>query len=476
MKAALTLIDIAALSPLLILLAGALFLLILESFAEIAARKYSFYLAFSAITAALIATIAAPMSQNPLLTPWLRFDSLALIFEVLFLSIGLASTLLAAAFFQRFETTRSEYYFLIISALFGLMLIGASADFLTLFLGMETLSISVYVLCGYMKKWNLSNEASLKYFLMGTIAAAIFLYGIAMIYGAIGTTRLDALLQAYMTLAANANKMLFLGGIALITIGLSFKAAIFPFHIWAPDTYDGAPTPVTAFMSVGTKAGAFAAFVLVFTISLPNFNTIWNDSIALIAYPTMIYANLVALRQVQLRRFFAYSSISHSGFLLIPLAAGTPEAISALVFYLVIYGLATFGSFGILALLDKQESGPFLHDLHGLFKRSPTLAFVLSGFLLTLAGIPPTAGFLAKFYVFKVGFEAGYYGLVVVGLLVAILSAYYYLRIIALIFSEEPIEQDPPTGMWPATVVGIVSLVAIIILSCYPAPLFNLQS
>lgn len=466
-------IDFIALSPLLILLFTALLLIIIESFAENQAKKILGWVAFIGIISALGAAITAPASQNPLLTPWLQFDALGRLFSVIFLSIGLSTILLSMPFFKSFEASQGEYYFLLVSALFGLVLIGSAADFLTIFLGLETLSISLYILCGYMKKWKISGEASMKYFLMGALAAAILVYGIALIYGAIGTTRLDALLNGYHSLTVIQNKMLFMAGIALVTLGFAFKAAVVPFHIWAPDVYAGAPTPVTAFMAVGTKVGAFAAFARVFLVALPQFNPIWNESIALLAYPTLIYANYVALRQVQLRRFFAYSGISQAGFLLIPLAAGTAEALPSLLFYLTVYSLATMACFAVLTFLDQEVDGVMMHHLHGLFHRSPILASVFSLGLLTLAGIPPTAGFFAKFYIFKIAFEAGYHALVIVALLTTILSAYYYLKIISLMLTKEPGIEIPlktRTAGW----VGAITFTALLILSIYPAPLFNL--
>jgi NADH-quinone oxidoreductase subunit N len=474
MNTILSLVDVASLYPLSILLVGALLILLLESFDEESSKKYSFYVALITLAAALYAAIVAPVSQNPLLTPWLSFDSLGRLFTIFFLVIGLASTLLSSSFFQSFESSHGEYFFLLLSAVFGLILIGSAADFLTLFLGLETLSISLYVLCGYMKRWEISHESSIKYFLIGSMAAAFLLYGIALIYGATGTTRLDALLNAYRSLTTASEQILFLSGIAFVTIGLAFKAAIVPFHVWAPDVYDGAPTPVTAFMAVGTKVGAFAALARVFLVALPEFNTIWNQAIALLAIPTLIYANIVALRQMQLRRFFAYSGISHAGFMLMPLAAGTSEAVPALVFYLIVYALATLGAFAVLAFLDRDVDGVLLRDLRGLFWRSPLLAGILTLCLLTLIGLPPTAGFLAKFYVLKLAFQAGYYPLVIVGLLTAILAGYYYLRIIALMFSEAPAETEVLPQFWSAGTVGLISFAALLLLACFPAPLLNL--
>lgn len=466
--------DFASLSPLLILFAGTLLLLLLEAFTEVFARKYASYVTLATLGAAIYAAYLAPASTNPLLTPWIAFDSLSRIFRLFFLIIGLASTLLAIPFFQRFSTSyptpRGEFYFLLLSAVFGLILIGLSADFLTLFLGLETLSISLYILVGYMKKWNLSHEAAIKYFLMGALGAAFLLYGIALIYGATGTTRFDGLLTAYQKLSGSS-QTLFLSGIALVTLGLAFKAAIVPFHVWAPDVYDGAPTPVTAFMAVGTKVGAFAAFARVFLVALPNFDPIWNEGLSFLAYLTLIYANYVAMRQTLLRRFFAYSGISHAGFLLIPLVASTPDSLNALLFYLVVYALATLGAFAVLAFLDQRSAGVTLSDFRGLFSRSPLLAGILALFFLTLAGIPPTVGFFAKFYLFKVAFEAGYYGLVIVALLTTILSAYYYLRFVAAMFTDSPAEEGAPARSWPAAIVGLLACAAILLLSIYPAPL-----
>jgi NADH-quinone oxidoreductase subunit N len=471
MNATLTLNDLCAMSPLLILLVATLLVLIIESASSHVARRVSLPITIGALLLGLSISCQTPPGPDSLLTPWLRFDALSHTFATLFLGIGIVAALLSAAFFERFPATHGEYYFLLLSALFGLVLIGFAADFLTLFLGIETLSISLYVLCGYMKSWSRSHEASMKYFILGSLAAAILLYGIALIYGAVGTTRLDALASAYQGLVAESDRALFLAGVALVTLGLAFEAAIVPFHLWAPDVYDGAPTPVTAFMAVGTKVGAFVALTRVFLIALPDFDPRWNQGVALLAYPTLILANLIAIRQDFLRRFFAYSGISHAGFLLLPFAAGGPDALPALLFYLVVYGFATFGCFAILAFLDRTSSGVQLHDLQGLFKRAPGLATLLTLCLLTLAGIPPTVGFFAKLNIFKVALQAGYYGLVTVGLLTTIVSAYYYLRMVMVMLGEAPDAAVTVERSWFATIAGVLVGVAIVGLSIYPAPL-----
>jgi NADH-quinone oxidoreductase subunit N len=263
---------------------------------------------------------------------------------------------------------------------------------------------------------------------------------------------------------------------ALITFGLLFKAAVVPFHIWAPDVYAGAPTPVTAFMAVGTKAGAFAALIRLFLFTFKDFDPLWHQMIAFLVYPTLIYANFVAMRQVELRRFFAYSGISHAGFLLIPLAASTSESGPAMLFYLLVYTLATLGSFAVLSFVDSESKGISLKDLRGLFHTSPFLASLFSLCLLTLGGVPPTIGFFAKFYLLKVAFTAGYYGLAVVGLLTTILSAFYYLRIVAVMFSEPARDESKALSSLPASFCGSAIFVSIIFLSFYPEPILQLFS
>lgn len=461
--------DFLAITPILILLAGSIAMILTESFASISAKKVFGPLTIAFLITALISNWLAPVSTNPLLTDWLRFDSLATIFTTLFIITGIASTLLAMTFFKQFESSNGEYYFFLLAAILGLIFIGMSADFLTLFLGLETLSLALYVLCGYMKEWKLSHEAAMKYFLIGALAAALLLYGIALIYGAIGSTSFTLLLKHYQNITDPHQTTLFLSGIAFITAGIAFKAAVVPFHSWAPDVYDGAPTPVTAFMSVGTKIGAFAALAIIFLIALPQFHPLWNQGISILAYITMIYANIVALKQNHLRRFFAYSGISHSGFLLMAFVANTPDSIPALIFYLSIYSAATLGSFAVIAMLDKDSEGVTLKDLTGLFHTSPYLASLLILCLLTLAGLPPTAGFFAKFFLFKIAFQAGYYGLVIVGLLTTILSVFYYARIVAMMLSPSTEYCNKPQFSWSAITLGTTACAFILLITCLPS-------
>lgn len=476
MPSYLSLTDIAALGPLLILFMAILALLLLESFPRPWAKFVVAWVCVVALALAMVVSFLAPLSQNPLLSDWITFDPLAHFFVVLFMLIGIAASLLAMNFFQRAHIDNAsmrsgEYFILLLLAVVGSILMALAADFLILFIGLEVLSMALYILCGYIKRSELSQESSIKYFLMGSLATAFLLYGIALLYGAAGSTNFEALLPAYQQITAVSDKTLFMVGIAFVTMALVFKAAVVPFHAWAPDVYAAAPTPVVAFMATGTKLAAFAALVRVFLISLPQFEPLWNNAMAILSYITLVYANFVALRQLEMRRFFAYSGIAHAGFLLIPLAVGSMNAVPAILFYLTIYALATFVAFAVLSCLDQSGNGVMLSDLTGLFYRAPLLATLFALSLATLAGIPPLVGFFAKFYLFQIAFEAGYVGLVIVGSLTTILAAYYYLRLVVTMSFKEGHEDLPPLHLTTGTLcVGVVSVVTILLLTLYPDP------
>lgn len=459
----LTLHDWLALSPLLILFFSTMLVLTLESISERTGKKYAFFTTLGALC--LVGTIClnSPTSDNPLLTKWLSFDPLAHFFNLFFILIGIGVILISPFY-------HGEYYFLVLSSISGLFLIGSAADFLTLFLGIETLSIPLYILCGYNKNQTLSHESAIKYFLTGALATAFLVYGIALLYGATGSTDFGTLLGDYQGISSSQDMFLFLAGIAFITVALGFKAAIVPFHQWAPDVYSAAPTSVTAFMAVGTKIGAFAAFTRIFFITLPSFNLQWNECIGWLAAITLIYANFVALKQRHLRRFFAYSGIAQAGFLLIPFASGS--ALTPLLFYLVIYALATLGCFSVIKALENSPEGISLDDLQGLFKQSPLLALFFSFCLLTLAGIPPTAGFLGKFFILKEAFQKGYVTLGLIGILTSIFAIYYYLRPIALMLMDK--KREVPHKYFGLT--ALLSFCLIFAISLFPAPLWNYLS
>lgn len=460
--------DYLSFSPLIILLLGGLLLILIESFHTGVARNWSFSVALATLAAAGAAEITAPSITYPLLSLFIVSDWLAQFFIAFFLIVGAAVVLISAAFFRRSETTQGEYYFLLLAALAGLMLIAQSADFLTLFLGLEILSISLYVLVAYVKKWDLGHESALKFFLLGSLATTIFLFGVGLIYGAVGTTQFQGLLAHFQQLTLPAEKTLFLGGAALVTLGLFFKAAVVPFHLWAPDVYEGASTPVTAFLAVASKGGAFAALSRVFLVALPGFDPHWSHAVSYLAIASLLFANLLALRQTTFRRFFAYSGISHSAFLLIPLAAGGAEALYALLYYLVVYAAASLGAFAVLVALDAGNKDVRLDSLRGLYAERPWLSVVLAVCLLTLSGFPPFAGFFAKFFLFKTAYEAGYLLLIAVGLLMTVLSVYYYFRIIVMLFSAKKDSLHAEQGKGTALLVGACSFALLLYLTVFP--------
>lgn len=452
--------DWLAISPLLILFFSSMLVLTLESISPSLAKKWAYFLTLASLLAAGVINFYSGTSENPLLTPWLRFDGLSHFFTLFFICIGIFIVLIS-------PPSQGEYFFLLLSSLTGLILIGSSADFLTLFLGIEILSIPLYILCGFIKNRILSHESAIKYFLTGALATAFLVYGIALVYGATGTTRFENLLPQYQAINTTQDHFLFLAGIVFITLALSFKATIVPFHQWAPDVYAASPLSVTAFMAVGTKVGAFAGLMRLFLIALPQFSIEWNAIIACLSAVTMLYANFVAIKQTELKRFFAYSGIAQAGFLLIPFASGIE--LTPLLFYLVVYALATLGCFSVLKTLDPVDEGITLDDLQGLFKQSPLLALFFALCLLTLAGMPPTAGFLAKFFILKEAFQTGYFALGIIGLLTTVLSIYYYLR--PVVYMLKMSKSSRTFGYYG--IVAALSSFLIIGISLFPTPLWN---
>lgn len=466
MKPTLHMTDILSISPILTLLIFSLLLLLLETFFPKKTRSFAYWLTILGLGISLACTYISPGSQNPLLTYWVKFDPLSQFFSQFFCLIGIAVAVISAAFFRKFPSSEGEHYFFLFSAVFGLTLMSISADFLTLFIGIETLSLTLYVWCAYKKEWSFSKESGVKYFLMGALSTAYLLYGIALIYGALGTTQLDQMGENYHQLV-ETEKHLFLGGIALVTLALAFEAAVVPFHFWAPDTYAGASTPVTAFMAVGTKAGAFAALIRLFPQSLGLFHPLWNGAMGFLAILTLFYANFVAIRQTQLRRFFAYSGISQAGYLWMGLVVGTPEALSALLYYLIVYTTATLCCFIGVVLIDKGDKDPLISEFAGLYKRAPVLCGLLTFALLTLAGIPPTAGFLGKFALLLQTYESGYTELAFFGVAMSVFSAYYYLGIVRTLYRTNDLidesGQDQQRGLQLLGIAGTVILLIFLI-------------
>jgi NADH-quinone oxidoreductase subunit N len=311
----------------------------------------------------------------------------------------------------------------------GAILMGASRNLVVLFLGLEILSFPLYTLAAFATRSRRSQEAGLKYLLLGAFATAFFVYGIALVYGAAGTLDLVRLAQASFTPLLGV-------GIALLTIGLGFEAALVPFHAWAPDVYEGAPLPATAFMSVVAKIGAFAGFLRVFPLALPSLASDWSAVLVAVAMATMIWGNVAALLQTNLKRLLAYSGIAHAGYLLIGIASPGPAGTMGVLYYLVVYTVMNLGAFGVLMLLERRgEEADEIEDLAGLWTRAPWAAAILALCMVSLAGLPPTGGFIAKLYLFRAALEGRHTALAIVAVLTSVVSVYYYLRVAVAAFS-----------------------------------------
>ncbi|HEX7736649.1 MAG TPA: NADH-quinone oxidoreductase subunit N [Ktedonobacteraceae bacterium] len=335
---------------------------------------------------------------------------------------------------------QGEYYALLLLASIGMMILAAAQSFLTIFVGVELLSLALYILCGYVARRSSSQESGMKYFLLSSFASAFLLYGLALLYGATGRTQFGEV-HSFLQAHTASSTLLFIG-MGLLTVGFAFKVSAVPFQAWTPDVYEGAPAPVTAFMSVGTKAAAIIAFARVFTIVLsPVFST-WLPALWVITVLTIVGGNLMALVQTNVKRMLGYSSIAHAGYLLIGIVAGSNAKVpglgmSAILFYLLCYTFLNIGAFGVVSVLEKVDnSGTRSADLRGLWRRQPVLAGLLAFFLFSLAGFPPMAGFAAKYYIFYAALAAGHPELLIIGVVASILGMYYYLRPIATMFME----------------------------------------
>ena len=360
----------------------------------------------------------------------------------------------------------AEYYGLVLFATVGMMLMAAAGDLIIIFLGLETMSLSVYILAGLARSEERSNEAALKYFLLGAFSTGFLLYGIALIYGATGTIKLNGI-SAHI-----GHSPLLLLGTGLLLIGFGFKVAAVPFHMWTPDVYEGAPTSVTAFMAVGVKLAAFAAFLRVFLVHLLGIQSGWAAVLWVLAALTMTAGNIIALRQTNMKRLLAYSAIANAGYIMVAMTAGNSAAGSSILYYLLSYAFTNLGAFAILiALARRGAPNDSISDLRGLGVREPALAAGMEILLLSLVGVPPLAGFVGKFYLFSAALSAGYVWLLIIAVLNSVVSAYYYIRPIIAMYADVGGAEVRRIGSRPALVAAIViAVVATVVIGIYPQP------
>jgi len=364
-------------------------------------------------------------------------DPFSLFFTQLFLGSAAVTIFSSVHYLRETRILQGEYYVLILFSTLGMIVMASANDLILFFLGLETMSVAVYVLTGMWRDRRQSSEAAMKYFIIGAFATGFLLYGIALIFGATGSTHLGRI-SASLAQPLDQWSLLLTGGVFLVLIGLAFKVAAFPFHFWVPDVYEGAPTPVTAFMAVAVKAAAFAGWARILLHQLAPLESEWSRLLWALAILTMTVGNLLAIAQSSVKRMLAYSSIAHAGYLLIGVVAGDEAGGQALLFYLLAYALMTGGAFGVVTSLKEGEKDHEAYsDYAGLGLRRPFLAMAMSLFMLSLAGFPPLGGFTGKFYLFRSAVVAGYTDLAVIGALNSLLSVIYYLRVIVMMYMEE---------------------------------------
>jgi len=402
-------------------------------------------------------------------------DNFGLFINFVLVIVGLLTVVISSQTIERDRLPAGEYYAMMLFAIVGMMLMGQATDLLVIFLALETMSIAVYVLTGIRRDQQQSSEAAFKYFLLGAFASSFFLYGIAFLYGVTGTTNIERLSTAIAAQSMSGNPMIMLGT-GLLIIGFAFKIAAVPFHMWSPDAYEGAPSVVTGFMSTGVKAAAIAAFVRVFLKGLDPMIADWAPIIWWIAAATMIVGTVVGVAQTSLKRMLAYSSIAHGGYLLAGLVAGNDVGKAAILFYLAAYALTNLGAFGVISLLGSRErANDDLRDYAGLWHTHPGLAMLMTFFLLSLGGFPPTAGFIAKWYVFSAAVGSGYYGLAIIGVLSSVVSVFFYLRIVVMMYMTDRDARPIPAPI-PAIAMAalIVSMLGVLYLGVLPTRVIEL--
>ncbi len=400
----------------------------------------------------------------------IALDNFAAFFEIVILMSAALVVLMSIDYLPARGLSAAEYYSLLLFATFGMMLMATGGDLIVIFVGFEVMSISVYVLAGFLRRNLKSNEAAIKYFVMGAFSTAFLLYGIALIYGATGTIKLGPI-RAALSGPMAANPLL-LSGLGLMLIGFGFKVAAVPFHMWTPDAYEGAPTPVTAFMAVGVKLGAFAGFIRIFMVHLGPVSGDWSWVLWVVAALTMTVGNLVALVQSNVKRMLAYSAIAHAGYILVGMAAAGSQAGGAVLYYLLGYAFPNLGAFAVVIALERRGvGGDLIADYRGLAARHPALAAAMAIFMLSLTGVPPLSGFLGKFYLFTAALNAGFVWLVIIAVLNSVVSAYYYISVIVAMYMSEGGVEPGALDRQPALIAALaVAAIATVLIGVYPEP------
>lgn len=454
-------INMAVIAPEVILSLFAMALLLINVFVKGESKGYLAYLSVAGILASLFSVISGWGCPQEGFSGTIVQDNFAVFFKVIFLISAAMSVLITDKYLTREECNQGEIYPLILFATVGMMLMAAGTDLMTIFLGLEVLSVSLYILAGFNRASLKSNEAGLKYFLLGAFSTGFLLYGMALTYGATGTTKVSKIASFIAQTGISSGNLMLLGGVLLMATGFAFKIAAAPFHMWTPDVYEGAPTPMTAFMSVGPKAAGFAAFLRVFVVALPAFKPEWSCLLWILAVLTMTVGNITALYQQNIKRMLAYSSIAHAGYVLVGFTAGNAVGTAGILFYMLSYAFMNIGAFAIIILVGKKgEENNNISDYAGFGYKHPILGITMCIFLFSLAGIPPAAGFIGKFYLFSGAIQAGYIWLAIIGVMNSAASVYFYLRVMVFMYFKDPTEEFAWVKLTPAFVICLIIAVA----------------
>ena len=470
-------IDWQVLMPELVIVCTFFLVLIFDMFDSIQ-KSWLAWLTILGAVIALVVSYNLLQAETDVIqfSEMLRVDRYSLYFNIIFLVSTILVVLISVNYLGGGDRRQGEYYLMILLATLGMMLMASGNELIIIFLGLELMSLSLYVLAGYFRRDQASSEAGMKYLLLGAFASGFFLYGIALIYGGAGTTSVPEIAAALTT---GDPSTLLIAGMFLLVVGFGFKVALVPFHQWAPDVYEGAPTAIAAFISAGPKAAGFAAFLRIFIPVLQNLQESnpalgeqWILVLTVLAVLTMTIGNVVAIAQRNIKRMLAYSSIAHAGYVLVALAAGNEDGVSSAMLYLLVYCIMNIGAFGAV-ILARTEDGESLtiSDYAGLGFRKPLLALFMMVMLLSLAGFPPTAGFVGKFYVFRSAVDAGQIWLVIIAAINTAISAFYYLRVVVTMYMKEPDEEldflSYPGVLLFALLLATIGVVLIGILPSY---------
>ncbi len=425
-----------------------------------------------AIVSVAVTAYFIPTSFGTVFNGMFISDGYSVFFKFIFFTCLILTVLISSRYLEIERSSHGEYYALLMFATLGMMLMASAGDLIVLYLGLELMALSLYVLTGFIRHEYRSNEASLKYFLLGAFSSAILLYGIMMIYAQTGTTDINTISSVLTEKKATVSLLL---SVIFLLVAFSFKIALAPFHMWTPDVYEGAPTSITAFMSVGPKAAGFAVLGRVFLVGLYPLQINWIPLLIGLSILTMAVGNILAIQQRSVKRMLAYSSIAHAGYAVIGIIAGGNEGVSAMMNYLLIYMFMNIGAFSILILMRSEDFlGESLDDFKGLAKTHPLTAGLMLLFMFSLTGIPPTAGFIGKFYLFKAAVGAGYTWLAIVTVIFSAISAYFYLRVVIYMYMHEPEGEAVSLSGSPSLGLALlISALLVLFIGIYPSPFIS---